>query len=118
MAGAEVAAEGAPSRLPVEVVCSPGPRQVARVTILVPAGTTAAEACRLSGLPARWPEAFAPDGVLAVWGRTVAPEAVLRAGDRVEACRPLRVDPKEARRVRYRAQGERGRRPVSGTRSR
>jgi putative ubiquitin-RnfH superfamily antitoxin RatB of RatAB toxin-antitoxin module len=35
---------------------------------------------------------------------------VLRNRDRVELYRPLKVDPKEARRQRYRGQGESGRR--------
>jgi putative ubiquitin-RnfH superfamily antitoxin RatB of RatAB toxin-antitoxin module len=40
----------------------------------------------------------------------------LRPGDRVELYRPLTVDPKEARRLRYRRDGVK-RRPVSGNRS-
>lgn len=35
-----------------------------------------------------------------VFGRLVGREEVLRHGDRVEIYRPLKVDPKEARRVR------------------
>lgn len=38
-----------------------------------------------------------------VWGKRVAEDYVLRAGDRVEIYRPLRADPKEARRRRARA---------------
>jgi len=35
-----------------------------------------------------------------IWGRTVALDAPLAEGDRVEIYRPLRMDPKEARRRR------------------
>ena len=109
------AAEGL---LRIEVVCSPAPRQVEAVALAVPAGCTAAQALALSGLVARHPAVFGDGTTLAVWGRAVAPATRLLDGDRLEVCRPLKVDPKEARRVRYRAQGERGRRRVSGSRSR
>jgi putative ubiquitin-RnfH superfamily antitoxin RatB of RatAB toxin-antitoxin module len=47
-----------------------------------------------------------------LWGREVPLSTRLRDRDRVELYRPLQVDPKEARRLRYRQQGERGRRRV------
>ena len=40
-----------------------------------------------------------------VWGRKLAPDHVLRDGDRVELYRPLKVDPKLARRERFKGQG-------------
>ncbi len=39
-----------------------------------------------------------------VWGRPQAPDWPLRDGDRVEVYRVLTVDPKEARRLRYKRQ--------------
>jgi uncharacterized protein len=39
-----------------------------------------------------------------VWGRVTPLDHVLRDGDRVEIYRPLTVDPKEARRLRYKRQ--------------
>ena len=42
-----------------------------------------------------------------VWGRRCDVTAVLRENDRVELYRPLRVDPKVARRERFRKQGAR-----------
>ena len=46
--------------------------------------------------------------LLALWGRkAAAQEARLRDGDRVEVLRPLQVDPKVARRERFRKQGSR-----------
>ena len=44
---------------------------------------------------------------VAVWGRKAAPEQLLREGDRLEWLRPLRVDPKLARRERFQQQGAR-----------
>jgi len=102
----------------VEVAYSPAPRQVDLQVFMLPLGVTAGQAVLAAGLPVRHP-AFDLGGVtVAVWGRAVPPSAVLQDGDRLELCRPLIVDPKEARRVRYRAQGERGRQRVSGSRSR
>lgn len=43
-----------------------------------------------------------------VWGRVLPPEHALHNGDRVEAYRPLLVDPKVARRERFAKQGARG----------
>jgi putative ubiquitin-RnfH superfamily antitoxin RatB of RatAB toxin-antitoxin module len=42
-----------------------------------------------------------------IWGRKLRPEHVLRDGDRVEMYRPLKVDPKVARRERFSRQGAR-----------
>jgi putative ubiquitin-RnfH superfamily antitoxin RatB of RatAB toxin-antitoxin module len=44
---------------------------------------------------------------LAIWGRKVQPSRALRDGDRLEWLRPLRVDPKLARRERFQQQGVR-----------
>jgi putative ubiquitin-RnfH superfamily antitoxin RatB of RatAB toxin-antitoxin module len=42
-----------------------------------------------------------------VWGRKARLDHVLREGDRVEIYRPLQIDPKLARRERFRKQGVR-----------
>ncbi|WP_338414055.1 RnfH family protein [uncultured Sphaerotilus sp.] len=117
MASAEAVEQGAQT-IRVEVAYSPAPRQVDLQVFELPVGATAGEAVIAAGLPARHPGFDLETVKVAVWGRAVAPSAVLRDGDRLELCRPLIVDPKEARRVRYRAQGERGRQRVSGSRSR
>jgi putative ubiquitin-RnfH superfamily antitoxin RatB of RatAB toxin-antitoxin module len=104
MAPAEPAADhaGAPDDLlSVEVASSPGPRQVSVVALRLARGATVADALRASG-HATDDEALA----IGIWGRKTALDTVLREGDRVECYRPLKVDPKEARRVRYRAHGE------------
>ena len=87
----------------VTVVHSPGPREVHEQVIEVAAGSTVADALRISGLAL-------PDDAdtVGVWGRKAEPTQVLRDQDRVEVCRPLLVDPKVARRERFRRQGSRG----------
>ena len=121
MADADADAAQASVPMLVEVAFSPAPRQVDRVTLQLAPGTTAAQALAASGLAARHPALLgAGEGALAlgIGGRVVAPETPMQPGDRLDLCRPLKVDPKEARRQRYRAQGEGGRRRVSGSRSR
>lgn len=96
----------APEFVEVEVVFSPRARQVLSKTVSLPAGATVAQALEASGLV---PAAEAGGGMalqVGVWGRKVPPETPLRPGDRIEIYRPLTVDPKEARRLRYRGQGE------------
>jgi putative ubiquitin-RnfH superfamily antitoxin RatB of RatAB toxin-antitoxin module len=45
------------------------------------------------------------DWQIAVWGKPVEHTYVLKDGDRLEVLRPLRVDPKVARRERFQKQG-------------
>jgi putative ubiquitin-RnfH superfamily antitoxin RatB of RatAB toxin-antitoxin module len=72
------------------------------VTICVPAGTTAEQAIRLSGVLSRHPEIALQRGRIGIFGRWAALDAPLQAGDRVEIYRPLLADPKEVRRKRAR----------------
>jgi len=61
-------------------------------------GMTAAEAVAASGLLRERVELRHDELVLGVYGQRVAPDQPLRAGDRVEIYRPLRFDPRDARR--------------------
>lgn len=67
-------------------------------------GMTAMQAVESAGLLQEFPELSATTLTLGVFGRVVPPAQVLRPGDRVEIYRPLKVDPREARR-RLAAQG-------------
>jgi uncharacterized protein len=91
--------------LAIELVFAESPRRLHRMSLSVPAGATVADALRASG----WRELLGADVIdglrLGVWGRTCDPQAVLRDHDRIELYRPLQVDPKEARRQRYRRDG-------------
>lgn len=88
------------AELAVEVVYSPAAGQVECVALRLPPGATVADAIAASGLAARWPECGGLDAGL--WGRRAGRDARLSDGDRVEIYRPLRVDPKQARRQRAR----------------
>lgn len=97
-------------RVVVELVYAAAPHRLLRTTLTLPAGATAADALRASG----WAADIGADewqGLrVGIWGRVCLPETVLRAQDRLELYRPLQVDPKEARRQRYRRDGVRRRR--------
>ncbi len=82
----------------------------------LPAGSTLADAVQASGVADLLPDASwrEPGGSLrlAMWGRLREPGEALHDGDRVDVTRALRVDPKEARRLRARlrpAEGSAGR---------
>jgi putative ubiquitin-RnfH superfamily antitoxin RatB of RatAB toxin-antitoxin module len=84
----------------VEVVYSPRAGEVDVVALKVPAGATLADAVRASALAQRH-GLDAANLRCGIWGRACEPACVLRERDRVEIYRPLLVDPKEARRLRY-----------------
>ncbi|HZF78522.1 MAG TPA: RnfH family protein [Rubrivivax sp.] len=89
--------------LRVEVVYCPKPGQTELVQLQMPPGATLADALHASGLLQR--HALRKDDLsVGIWGRVQASATPLRDRDRVEIYRPLQVDPKEARRERYRHQ--------------
>ena len=93
----------ADSTLRIEVAFSVAPRQVEVAALELPAGSNVADALRGSGLLER--HGLAADSLACgVWGRHQPLTGLLRDGDRVELYRPLTVDPKEARRLRYKRQ--------------
>jgi putative ubiquitin-RnfH superfamily antitoxin RatB of RatAB toxin-antitoxin module len=107
----------------VTVAYSPAPREVLEWQLELPAGATLRQAVLASGLADAAPELALEQALeqadVGVWGRKAGWEQPLRERDRVEVYRPLRVDPKVARRERFRKQGARaaglfaGRRPGS-----
>jgi putative ubiquitin-RnfH superfamily antitoxin RatB of RatAB toxin-antitoxin module len=95
---------GAPV-LTLEVVYCPAPGKIDHASLRLPAGATVADALHASGVLVRHGLDIA--GVrVGVWCKACNTAALLRDHDRVEVYRPLTVDPKEARRLRYkRARG-------------
>lgn len=86
--------------LNVEVVYCPQPGRTLRVSLQLAEGATIDEAVAASGLCP--PQALAEGALhVGIWGRVQPPQTRLRDRDRVELYRPLLVDPKEARRLRY-----------------
>jgi uncharacterized protein len=93
----------AAERLQVEVVYCPRPGVTDLVALELEAPATLADALRASGLAER--HHLAPETLrVGIWGRVQPLDATLRTRDRVEIYRPLTVDPKEARRLRYQRQ--------------
>lgn len=89
----------------IEVVYSPAARRVDTACLELPDGATLEAALRGTGW---WPPGpLPPDLGVGVWGRARALDHALRDGDRVEVCRGLQVDPKEARRGRAQARARR-----------
>ena len=101
-----VPASASVAPLTVEVAVSVAPREVQRVRLQVPAGSTVRDALLACGLMSKVaglsPEALsAGEWAVGVWGRKERLGHPLRDQDRIELVRPLVVDPKEARRLRY-----------------
>jgi len=91
----------------VEFLYSPLPRQVLEIKMHLRSGATVGDALLQSGWLKAHPELRSTAMVFGIWGRRASLNTPLRAGDRVEAYRPLRVDPKVARRERFVGQGAR-----------
>lgn len=89
----------------VQVAYAAAPHQVEMVALSLPAGATACEALRASGLAVCLDAAVMAGLRLGLWGRLCEPGTVLHAHDRLELLRPLLIDPMEARRQRLRRDG-------------
>ena len=96
----------------ITLVYAPEARQMRQWLIDMPTGSTLRHALTQSGALAELTdlaERLATGELTSgVWGRAALPTQVLEDGDRVELYRALRVDPKVARRERFKGQGSRG----------
>lgn len=90
-------------RLVVELAYSPSAGGVERFALQLSPGSTVRDAITQSGVLSAYPELTLEAVSVGVWGQLRGLEHPLRDGDRVELYRPLKVDPKEARRLRYRS---------------
>jgi len=91
----------------VQLSYSPSPRHVRETTLQLQPGASLGDALLQSGWMAVHPELSTTAISFGVWGRRATLDTPLREGDRVEAYRALRVDPKVARRERFVGQGAR-----------
>ncbi len=89
----------------IVLVYSPAPRQVREWALELPPGSTVDRALQASGVLAEFPALRAGPLLLGIWGRQASLKQVLQDQDRLEIYRPLRVDPKVARRERFTKQG-------------
>ncbi|MCW7541219.1 RnfH family protein [Aquabacterium sp. A7-Y] len=94
-------------RCRVEVVYGAAPGTVERLTVELAPGATVLHALRASGLLERHPEIDLGSQRIGIWGRLKSLSDPVRDRDRVEVYRGLKVDPKEARRLRLRGQKQR-----------
>jgi putative ubiquitin-RnfH superfamily antitoxin RatB of RatAB toxin-antitoxin module len=108
-------AEAPAGLLAIEVVVGVAPRRLVRIALRLPAGSTVREALDAAKV-GDVVDALRPDAIastlesgawtVGIWGRRERLGQVLRDQDRIELVRPLIVDPKEARRVRFKAHAE------------
>lgn len=103
--------------LRVVVLYAPRPRHVHEIFLTLPDGSTVADAIAATDAWAHATNVESParpsdiDGgvvggvVVGIWGRQTPLSQTLQDMDRVEIYRPLKVDPKVARRARFAAQG-------------
>jgi uncharacterized protein len=95
----------------VEVAIGAAPRQVECLPLELPDGATVHDAI-VACAPSLQRHGLAAGALhCAVWGRRCDRSQLLRDGDRLELCRALTVDPKQARRLRYNGQ-RKGKRPA------
>jgi putative ubiquitin-RnfH superfamily antitoxin RatB of RatAB toxin-antitoxin module len=95
----------APQAMSVTIVFSPESRAVREWTVSVPMGRLVCDV--LSMCAVHWGVEVVKLTAMevGVWGKRVSVDQPLRNGDRLEIYRPLRVDPKVARRERFVRQG-------------
>jgi putative ubiquitin-RnfH superfamily antitoxin RatB of RatAB toxin-antitoxin module len=93
----------------IVVTYAPAQRLAEEWLLDLPEGSSVQMALEQSGVQVAFldlPERLARgDLCLGIWGRSCLADQVLSDHDRVEIYRPLRVDPKVARRERFRGQG-------------
>ena len=83
----------------VQVVYASETRQEV-VQVSLADGATIRDAVETSGLLQQFPEIDLNENRIGIWYRVMDPATPVQAGDRVEIYRPLKVDPKQARRKR------------------
>ena len=89
----------------IVVAYAPTPRNVQEIALTLAGGSTVGDAIAASALLALPADFQSQDLVAGIWGRKATLLSPLRDLDRVEIYRPLKVDPKAARRARFAAQG-------------
>ena len=91
--------------LKISLLYSPAARQVREWPVELEPGATVVTALRACGIFQEFPELEAGTLALGIWGLKSCLDDLLQDQDRIEIYRPLRVDPKVARRERFNRQG-------------
>lgn len=88
----------------ITLAYSPAPREVVEKELVLPLKSTVQDALKFAQLAEFTTGA---DYQLGIWGKKTTLNHVLKDQDRLELYRPLKVDPKVARRERFQKQGAR-----------
>ena len=88
----------------VTLAYSPAPREVVEKELVLPLKSTVQDALNLANLAEYTADA---NFTLGIWGKKTTLCHMLNDSDRLELYRPLKVDPKVARRERFQKQGAR-----------
>lgn len=95
------------SRLNITLVYSPTAREVKELHLDLPLGSTVAQALAGQEAQEMLTGLNLSEASLGIWGKKTLPNRLLRDQDRIEVYRPLKVNPKVARRERFAKQGAR-----------
>jgi putative ubiquitin-RnfH superfamily antitoxin RatB of RatAB toxin-antitoxin module len=85
--------------LHIEIAYAEPQRAIVKALSLPP-GSRVADALRLAALDPDFTGVDLANSALGIFGRVIRAEHALRDGDRIEIYRPLKADPKAARRAR------------------
>jgi putative ubiquitin-RnfH superfamily antitoxin RatB of RatAB toxin-antitoxin module len=91
----------------VTLAYSPAPRKVVEKELILPFNCTVQEALKYVNQANLAEFTHDDDDHLGIWGKKTTLSHVLQNLDRLELYRPLKVDPKVARRERFQKQGAR-----------
>lgn len=94
--------EAVPKTIRVDVAYADARTQIVR-SVIVSADAKVEDAIRASAIGDLLPADMIPASI-GIFGRVVTPSTGLRDGDRIELYRPLKIDPKQARRRRAQKQ--------------
>lgn len=89
----------------VTLVCSPAPRTMFEQRLELVDGSTLRDAVVASELAMKFPSLDWQGMAPGIWGKAADWSRLVAHLDRIELCRELTVDPKVARRERFRRQG-------------
>ncbi len=92
----------------ISLVYSPDARQVHERLLQVPVNTSVSQALMQSRMLEEFDDLKQAPLMLGIWGKRAPPQQLLQENDRIEIYRKLRVDPKVARRERFKGQGSKG----------
>lgn len=74
------------------------PDQQNLISLTVERGTTVKQAIDKSGILTQYPEIAIHQAKVGIFSKAISLDTILREGDRIEIYRPLKIDPKQARR--------------------